>query len=127
MHGGASLKAIHELTGGQGAECTMDCTGNPDARIAALRSADTWGRVALVGEGPFEDVDLWGLWDAIACPVLVLRGAESDLLLPETAQEMARRGPKARVVEIAGCGHAPGLMDDRQTALVRDWLLMAES
>ena len=46
-----SVKAIHELTGGQGAECTMDCTGNPDARIAALRSADTWGRVALVGEG----------------------------------------------------------------------------
>src|SRR5215510_2820880 len=46
-----SVKAIHELTGGQGAECTMACTGNPDARIAALRSADTWGRVALVGEG----------------------------------------------------------------------------
>jgi threonine dehydrogenase-like Zn-dependent dehydrogenase len=46
-----AVKAIHELTGGQGAECTMDCTGNPDARIAALRSADTWGRVALVGEG----------------------------------------------------------------------------
>ncbi len=79
------------------------------------------------GEEPFEDVDLWGLWDAIACPVLVLRGAESDLLLPETAQEMTRRGPKARVVEIAGCGHAPGLMNDPQTALVRDWLLSAES
>ncbi len=78
------------------------------------------------GEAPFEDIDLWAMWDAIACPVLVLRGAESDLLLPETADEMTRRGPKAHLVEIAGCGHAPSLMDDRQVALIRDWLLSAE-
>jgi len=70
-----------------------------------------------------EDVDLWPIWDAIQIPVLVLRGAESDLLLPETAAEMARRGPKAKLVEIPGCGHAPALMDDEQVAIVRDWLL----
>ena len=29
----------------------MDCTGNPDARVAAVRSAATWGRVCFVGEG----------------------------------------------------------------------------
>jgi threonine dehydrogenase-like Zn-dependent dehydrogenase len=52
------VQAIHELTGGQGAECTMDCTGNPDARIAALRSADTWGRVAFVGEGGQTTIDV---------------------------------------------------------------------
>ena len=45
------VAAVHALTGGQGAECTMDCTGNAEARVAALRCADTWGRVALVGEG----------------------------------------------------------------------------
>jgi threonine dehydrogenase-like Zn-dependent dehydrogenase len=45
------VKAIHDLTHGEGAECTMDCTGNPDARLAAVRSAGTWGRVAFVGEG----------------------------------------------------------------------------
>ncbi len=70
-----------------------------------------------------EDVDLWPLWDAIGGPVLVLRGAESDLLLSETAAEMAERGPKAEVVEIPGCGHAPALMDEGQLAIVRDWLL----
>jgi threonine dehydrogenase-like Zn-dependent dehydrogenase len=45
------VAAIHELTGGEGAEATMDCTGVAEARIAAVRSADTWGRVAFVGEG----------------------------------------------------------------------------
>jgi threonine dehydrogenase-like Zn-dependent dehydrogenase len=45
------VEAIHALTGGAGAACTMDCTGVAEARVAALRSADTWGRVALVGEG----------------------------------------------------------------------------
>jgi len=48
---GDVVAAVHALTGGQGAECTMDCTGIAEARIAALRCADTWGRVALVGEG----------------------------------------------------------------------------
>src|SRR5438552_11147899 len=45
------VAAIHELTGGEGAEATMDCTGVAEARVAAVRSADTWGRVAFVGEG----------------------------------------------------------------------------
>ena len=45
------MKAIHDLTHGEGAETTMDCTGVPEARVAAVRSAGTWGRVAFVGEG----------------------------------------------------------------------------
>ena len=65
---------------------------------------------------------LWETWDRIDCPVLALRGAESDLLLPETAAEMTRRGPKAKLVEIPGCGHAPALMADDQIAIIRDWL-----
>ncbi len=72
--------------------------------------------------GPLQDIDLWAQWDAIRCPVLALRGAESDLLLPETAQEMTRRGPRARLVEFAGCGHAPALMDEAQIRPVVDWL-----
>lgn len=70
-----------------------------------------------------DDVDLWALWDRIECPVLVLRGADSDLLSADVANEMASRGPKAEVVEIEGCGHAPALMDGGQIATVRDWLL----
>jgi pimeloyl-ACP methyl ester carboxylesterase len=72
---------------------------------------------------PVEDLDLWAVWDRIAAPCLVLRGADSGLLLPETAAEMSRRGPRAEIVEIANCGHAPALMDPSQIALVRDWLL----
>lgn len=69
-----------------------------------------------------EDVDLWPVWDRIACPTLVLRGTESDLLKAETAQEMTGRGPKARLVEISGIGHAPALMAADQIDLVEDWL-----
>ena len=73
--------------------------------------------------GPIEDVDLWPVWDQIRCPVLVLRGAQSDLLLAATAEEMTRRGPGAEVVEIDGTGHAPALMAKDQIEIVRDWLL----
>ncbi len=72
---------------------------------------------------PIVDIDLWALWDSIACPVLVLRGAQSDLLTREVAQEMTRRGPKAALVEFAGCGHAPALMSPEQIGVVRDWLM----
>src|SRR3546814_153685 len=68
------------------------------------------------------DADLWPLWDRIACPVLVLRGAASDLLLPESAAEMARRGPRAELIEVPGCGHAPALMEPAQILPVVDWL-----
>jgi threonine dehydrogenase-like Zn-dependent dehydrogenase len=45
------VRAIHDLTAGEGAEATLDCSGNPEARVQAVRSAGTWGRVAFVGEG----------------------------------------------------------------------------
>ena len=69
------------------------------------------------------DVSLWPVYEAIGCPTLVVRGAESDLLLHETAAQMAARGPQARLVEVPGVGHAPTLMDDAQIAPVRDFLL----
>ena len=60
-----------------------------------------------------DDYLIWDHYDAITVPVLCLRGADSDLVLPETTQAMLQRGPGARgltqVVEIAGCGHAPAL------------------
>jgi pimeloyl-ACP methyl ester carboxylesterase len=58
--------------------------------------------------------DLWPLWDAIRCPTLVLRGAQSDLLSAETAAEMARRGPRPTVREFSGVGHAPMLLTPEQ-------------
>jgi pimeloyl-ACP methyl ester carboxylesterase len=68
------------------------------------------------------DYDLWPEYDALDIPVLCLRGANSDLLLAETAQAMRKRGPRARVVEIAGCGHAPALNVPGQIGLVETFL-----
>jgi pimeloyl-ACP methyl ester carboxylesterase len=65
-----------------------------------------------------DDYGLWDAWDALDLPVLCLRGAESDLLLPDTAEQMRNRGPRAVVVEIPGCGHAPALNTPEQFALV---------
>ena len=68
------------------------------------------------------DYEQWSEWDAITAPTLCLRGETSDLLLPEVAEEMKRRGPKATVATIAGCGHAPALNVPDQLNLVARFL-----
>jgi len=72
---------------------------------------------------PDEDLDLWRIYDAVRCPTLVLRGEHSDLLSPDTAGDMTRRGPKAKVAEVRGVGHAPTLLNAEQIGIVRDFLL----
>ena len=72
---------------------------------------------------PDKDIELWSYYDAIQCPTLVIRGAQSDLLRRETLQQMAGRGPRAKTVEIPDVGHAPTLMHADQIAIVRDFLL----
>jgi pimeloyl-ACP methyl ester carboxylesterase len=64
------------------------------------------------------DYEQWDDWDRLDIPVLCLRGESSDLLLRETAEAMRNRGPRAVVVEIPGCGHAPALNTPEQYALV---------
>ncbi|MEP7303470.1 MAG: alpha/beta hydrolase [Caldimonas sp.] len=66
---------------------------------------------------------LWAAFDAIRCPTLLLRGADSDLLSRATAEEMTRRGPKPHLHEFAGVGHAPTLVAPGQVAVVREFLL----
>jgi pimeloyl-ACP methyl ester carboxylesterase len=66
---------------------------------------------------------LWHLYDAITAQTLLLRGADSDLLTPATAQDMAQRGPKAQLVEFAGVGHAPTLIAPDQVDAVASFLL----
>ncbi|TSE29077.1 Tropinesterase [Tepidimonas thermarum] len=68
------------------------------------------------------DYDLWPVYDSLDIPVLCLRGADSDLLLPETAEAMRDRGPRAVVVTVAGCGHAPALNVPEQLSLVQRFL-----
>jgi len=81
--------------------------------------------VPFNAEMPGSDVDLWGFYDAIRCPTLVLRGEQSDLLSRDTTTQMAVRGPLSRVVELPGVGHAPTLIHADQITIVRDFLLGA--
>ena len=69
-----------------------------------------------------DDYDQWEAWDRIDVPTLCLRGESSDLLLADVAEEMRKRGPRAMVVTIAGCGHAPALNVPDQFALVERFL-----
>ncbi|MEN9419715.1 MAG: hypothetical protein RI988_3336 [Pseudomonadota bacterium] len=71
------------------------------------------------------DYERWAEWDRLDLPVLCLRGEHSDLLLRETAEAMRTRGPRAVVVEISGCGHAPALNTPEQFALVERFLACA--
>ena len=76
---------------------------------------------------PEKDLELWPVYDAIRCPTLVLRGESSDLLSRATTAEMARRGPKAKLIEIPGVGHAPTLLSAEQIGIVRDFLLQGDT
>jgi pimeloyl-ACP methyl ester carboxylesterase len=66
---------------------------------------------------------LWQAYDSLTLPTLLLRGADSDLLSHATAQAMTERGPRARLVEFAGVGHAPMLVQPEQVQVVREFLL----
>lgn len=73
----------------------------------------------------YADVNFWPLYDKISCPVLLTRGAESDLLKPATATAMTERGPRARRIDFPAVGHAPMFMDATQIDPLRDFLLAA--
>lgn len=89
----------------------------PFKAMTATADEGTAQQIVQAGESA-----LWGLFDAIRSPTLLLRGAQSDLLNAETAHWMTQRGPRARLVTFEGVGHAPTLMADEQVAAVRDFL-----
>jgi pimeloyl-ACP methyl ester carboxylesterase len=74
--------------------------------------------MAMAGEAA-----MWQAYDRIRCPTLLTRGAQSDLLAHATALEMTARGPRARLVEFAGVGHAPTLVQPDQVQAIREFLL----
>lgn len=80
-------------------------------------------KAAFGPDGP-SDVEMWNIWEQVTCPVLVLRGANSDLLLPETVERMKATGPGCEAVDIPDCGHAPSLIPADQIAIVRNWLAL---
>ncbi len=88
-----------------------------------LRLAYDPAIAAVFAGKDMQDIDLWGLWESINSRALTIRGASSDILLPDTALRMSKEGPKASLLEFAGIGHAPALMEPTQVAAVERWLL----
>ena len=88
-----------------------------DLNLAQPFRAITPERAAL------DEAALWAAWDAIRCPTLLVRGEHSDLLSRETAQRMTQRGPRPRLVEIPGVGHAPTFVHDDQIAIAREFFI----
>ncbi len=68
------------------------------------------------------DIDLSGFWNKVQCPCLVLRGEHSDILSHANAKAMCESKPQAELVEWAGIGHAPSLLEPQQIDLIADWL-----
>lgn len=80
------------------------------------------GIAAVFEKAAAADIDLSRYWNAVSCPTLLLRGAQSDVLAQEVAIQMTQHGPKPRLVEFSGVGHAPMLMAENQIRVVREFL-----
>ena len=91
---------------------------NHDPNLGAVFK-DKDGNLLEIGE-----FDLWRIWEAIKIPVLVLRGVTSDILSREVAQRMLLR-PQTQLVEFAGYGHVPPLINNEQIEVVRKFLIAA--
>ena len=91
----------------------------PDGKYRLLYDPAIAGMFAGPALG---DIDLSLIWNGVHCPTLLIRGAQSGLLLPHTVALMRFAHPDLRVHEVPDCGHAPSLMPADQIAVVRDFL-----
>lgn len=90
----------------------------PDGRVTAHYDP------AIVGQFKHhpDDYNRWSGYDTLRMPLLLLRGADSDLLLPEVAHAMTQRGPRATRIDFPDCGHAPALNVAPQIDAIRQFL-----
>jgi len=93
-----------------------------DPRVA---DATAWGfsPEARLGHRNLLGLELWSVWEQIRCPVLILRGKDSDVLSSETIERMQRRAGHTQVLEFPGVGHAPALMAREQIEPIVAFLL----
>jgi pimeloyl-ACP methyl ester carboxylesterase len=84
-----------------------------DRALREMVRAGRWG----------DPIDLWPAWRSLACPTLLVRGAESDILTADTAAKMVESQPNARLVEVSDAGHTvPGDQPEAFVTLLRDFL-----
>jgi pimeloyl-ACP methyl ester carboxylesterase len=95
-----------------------------DPRVA---DATAWGFApeARIGQRNLLGLELWSVWQQIHCPVLILRGKDSDVLSPETVERMRQRDARTEVVEFPGVGHAPALMAREHIQPIEAFLIEA--
>ena len=65
--------------------------------------------------------DLWVPYARIACPILIVRGGESDILASATASRMCTVHKRAKVVEVPGVGHAPSLTEAESQGAIKEF------
>lgn len=78
-------------------------------------------RMALENHNTTEN-SLWDIWKNVKCPILLLRGLQSDVLENATVMKMKKLKPDMEIVEFDKVGHAPALMDLQQTNVIKEWL-----
>ena len=87
----------------------------------------TWKMDPTIGEsmrgGPSaRPMPLWSTYALIAAPILIVRGAESDILSRATAARMCKVNPKATLVEVPGVAHAPSLLEEQALGAILKFL-----
>jgi pimeloyl-ACP methyl ester carboxylesterase len=92
-----------------------------------LHFRDQFRRVKETGERPKLGVDMWQVLGEIACPVLVMRGAQSDMFVPETAEKVKAANPRIRLVEIPGGHNVAGDNPDGFLAAIGPFLMQLEA
>lgn len=98
---------------------------DPNIKLVPVKSKITWQSLLhphRLAEGVFLDIDLWSFWHKITCPILVLHGQKSDILLPEIIQKMQHTHANIEVIDIPHTGHAPALLDPSQHEIIYQWL-----
>ncbi|MGA7873751.1 MAG: alpha/beta hydrolase [Candidatus Binatus sp.] len=78
-------------------------------------------RRPLRGGTAQQRLDMWVPYARIACPILIVRGAESDILASATASRMCRVHKQAKAVEVPGVGHAPTLTEVEALAAIKEF------
>ena len=93
----------------------------PGADGSLVWKMDPSVRRPLRGGTAQQRFDLWVPYARIACPVLIVRGGESDILASATASRMCKVHKQAKAVEVPGVGHAPSLTEVEALAVIKEF------
>jgi pimeloyl-ACP methyl ester carboxylesterase len=88
--------------------------------------ANQFRRLLATGERPKLGVDMWQVVGEVRCPILALRGRQSDMFAPETMPKLRAANPRVQLVELDGGHNIAGDNPDGLVAAVRSFLSTLE-